>query len=121
MTKPCGAPMQKQNVKREWSRLKEGAKVAELADAPDLGSGGAIHGGSSPPFRTILIVNHLHANSAFQGPLVDGVGKVSVSSVPLMRSEAAARPRWRLLPRDWPQSRLVRSGRRVFHSECAIR
>ena len=31
------------------------AKVAELADAPDLGSGGATHGGSSPPFRT----NHL--------------------------------------------------------------
>src|SRR6185437_13244331 len=28
------------------------AKVAELADAPDLGSGGAIRGGSSPPFRT---------------------------------------------------------------------
>jgi hypothetical protein len=29
------------------------AKVAKLADAPDLGSGGATHGGSSPPFRTI--------------------------------------------------------------------
>src|SRR5713226_150230 len=28
------------------------AKVAELADAPDLGSGGETHGGSSPPFRT---------------------------------------------------------------------
>src|SRR5580704_18139625 len=28
------------------------AKVAKLADAPDLGSGGAIRGGSSPPFRT---------------------------------------------------------------------
>jgi hypothetical protein len=26
--------------------------VAKLADAPDLGSGGATHGGSSPPFRT---------------------------------------------------------------------
>jgi len=26
--------------------------VAELADAPDLGSGGETHGGSSPPFRT---------------------------------------------------------------------
>src|SRR5215470_9206242 len=32
------------------------AKVAELADAPDLGSGGETHGGSSPPFRT----SHLH-------------------------------------------------------------
>ena len=29
------------------------AKVAELADAPDLGSGGETRGGSSPPFRTI--------------------------------------------------------------------
>ena len=28
------------------------AKVAELADAPDLGSGGATRGGSIPPFRT---------------------------------------------------------------------
>ena len=30
------------------------AKVAELADAPDLGSGPARGGGSSPPFRTKL-------------------------------------------------------------------
>src|SRR5215813_14590609 len=29
------------------------AKVAELADAPDLGSGGETRGGSSPPFRTM--------------------------------------------------------------------
>ena len=35
--------------------------MAELADAPDLGSGGAIHGGSSPPFRTIYIINDLLA------------------------------------------------------------
>ncbi len=28
------------------------AKVAELADAPDLGSGGETLGGSTPPFRT---------------------------------------------------------------------
>ena len=28
------------------------AKVAELADAPDLGSGTERCGGSSPPFRT---------------------------------------------------------------------
>src|SRR5215813_2450690 len=33
------------------------ARVAELADAPDLGSGGETRGGSSPPFRT----NHLQA------------------------------------------------------------
>ena len=33
------------------------AKVAELADAPDLGSGPARGGGSSPPFRTM----HLQA------------------------------------------------------------
>src|SRR3989442_16024253 len=31
----------------------ERAKVAELADAPDLGSGTERCGGSSPPFRTI--------------------------------------------------------------------
>src|SRR5260221_240958 len=30
------------------------AKVAELADAPDLGSGAVRRGGSSPPFRTNL-------------------------------------------------------------------
>ena len=30
------------------------AKVAELADAPDLGSGAVRCGGSSPPFRTII-------------------------------------------------------------------
>ena|SRR5271166_2387436 len=32
--------------------IKRNAKVAELADAPDLGSGGETRGGSSPPFRT---------------------------------------------------------------------
>ena len=40
----------------EWllgrATIKKSAKVAELADAPDLGSGGATRGGSSPPFRT---------------------------------------------------------------------
>jgi hypothetical protein len=39
---------------RGLGRSHAGAKVAELADAPDLGSGGVTHGGSSPPFRTIL-------------------------------------------------------------------
>jgi hypothetical protein len=33
--------------------------VAKLADAPDLGSGGAILGGSSPPFRTNLFIDFL--------------------------------------------------------------
>ena len=37
---------------RACDRKCTGAKVAELADAPDLGSGGETHGGSSPPFRT---------------------------------------------------------------------
>ena len=37
-----------------WKNLIfERAKVAELADAPDLGSGTERCGGSSPPFRTI--------------------------------------------------------------------
>ena len=35
------------------------AKVAELADAPDLGSGGETRGGSSPPFRTRLLLQQL--------------------------------------------------------------
>ena len=41
------------------------AKVAELADAPDLGSGAVRCGGSSPPFRTIssyrLVSNHIYS------------------------------------------------------------
>ena len=37
-----------------FEKLNSSAKVAELADAPDLGSGGETHGGSTPPFRTIL-------------------------------------------------------------------
>ncbi len=32
------------------------AKVAELVDAPDLGSGAERCGGSSPPFRTMFIL-----------------------------------------------------------------
>src|SRR5438105_9017494 len=40
-------------------RFKTDAKVAELADAPDLGSGGETRGGSSPPFRT----NSLYSGS----------------------------------------------------------
>lgn len=34
------------------TKLKWNAKVAELVDAPDLGSGAVRCGGSSPPFRT---------------------------------------------------------------------
>ena len=34
------------------TRQSTSAKVAELADAPDLGSGTERCGGSSPPFRT---------------------------------------------------------------------
>jgi hypothetical protein len=33
-------------------KRKNPAKVAELVDAPDLGSGAERCGGSSPPFRT---------------------------------------------------------------------
>jgi hypothetical protein len=33
--------------------------VAKLADAPDLGSGGAIHVGSTPIIRTLLLVDKL--------------------------------------------------------------
>ena len=43
-----------------WPRPGDGvpvARVAELADAPDLGSGGETCGGSSPPSRTIYAFN----------------------------------------------------------------
>jgi hypothetical protein len=44
-----------------FSALFSQAKVAELADAPDLGSGTERCGGSSPPFRT-MEVNLQHEN-----------------------------------------------------------
>jgi hypothetical protein len=56
-------------VSQRWSarrgkprlyRCSTHAKVAELADAPDLGSGGATHGGSTPPFRTILSLRRIN-------------------------------------------------------------
>src|SRR6185503_6125005 len=37
-----------------WSAPDPRARVAKLADAPDLGSGGATRGGSNPPSRTRL-------------------------------------------------------------------
>ncbi len=40
------------------------AKVAELVDAPDLGSGAERCGGSSPPFRTkrlVLLVEQFYS------------------------------------------------------------
>ena len=40
------------------------ARVAKLADAPDLGSGGATHGGSNPPSRTSLLINEVSSRSA---------------------------------------------------------
>jgi hypothetical protein len=46
------------------------AKVAELADALDLGSSGETRGGSSPPFRTI----HLLSASARLGLPFAGAG-----------------------------------------------
>ena len=41
---PAAGPIER--CTREWRNL---------ADAPDLGSGGATHGGSSPPSRTSLV------------------------------------------------------------------
>ena len=67
-----GGPSRYNEVRTIWP-----AKVAELADAPDLGSGGETRGGSSPPFRTIrsqvsgiridVLRVHLQAQSA--GPV----------------------------------------------------
>src|SRR5579863_6821545 len=52
-------PGSRTKPRQSWSEAsiiinvgKQDAKGAKLADAPDLGSGGATHGGSSPPFRT---------------------------------------------------------------------
>src|SRR5271165_4144527 len=42
----------------------ERARVAELADAPDLGSGGETRGGSSPPFRTNYLADFKILTSA---------------------------------------------------------
>jgi hypothetical protein len=41
-------------LSRLWLSLCFKAEVVELVDTPDLGSGAAMCGGSSPPFRTIL-------------------------------------------------------------------
>jgi hypothetical protein len=48
-TKPPSQVTRKLLCNNEFARS---ARVAKLADAPDLGSGGETHGGSSPPFRT---------------------------------------------------------------------
>ena len=39
--------------------------MAELADAPDLGSGGAIHAGSTPVIRTIKNADTVFCISIF--------------------------------------------------------
>jgi len=50
------------------SKKINGAKVAELADAPDLGSGGETHEGSSPSFRTnnLRPIPELHVSCCAQ-------------------------------------------------------
>ncbi len=48
-------------VVTECSTVGISAKVAELADAPDLGSGTERCGGSSPPFRTKRLYFELRA------------------------------------------------------------
>ena len=58
------------------------AKVAKLADAPDLGSGGATRGGSSPPFRTNILrkkvpFSLIKMNNQERRVVVTGVGLVS--------------------------------------------
>ena len=57
--------------------------MAELADAPDLGSGGATRGGSSPPFRT----SHL-------GPILQG--RSGVGPLLLVRFAGSCQPACRL-------------------------
>jgi hypothetical protein len=49
-------PSKRERLSR--SKIYRFAKVAELADAPDLGSGTERCGGSSPPFRTKEVVSN---------------------------------------------------------------
>jgi hypothetical protein len=57
------------------------AGVAELADAPDLGSGAARRGGSSPFTRTIFVVDitkqlryNRYCRSCGRGGMADALG-----------------------------------------------
>ncbi len=58
--------------------LSGSAEVAELVDALDLGSSGAIRGGSSPPFGILIVCkaldhdSHLRFESAAQWPNCGG-------------------------------------------------
>ena len=57
------------------------AGVAKLVDAPDLGSGAARRGGSSPSTRTIysnkiFIINILSEHIVFNPPFVDVLTRV---------------------------------------------
>src|ERR1017187_9688184 len=45
-------PQRQHSQQLDYYGVTYRARVAEWADAPDLGSGGETRGGSSPPFRT---------------------------------------------------------------------
>ncbi len=55
------------------------ARVAELADAPDLGSGGVIRGGSSPLSRTSFAQNRTFFGSIVYKPNV--IAQASAMSI----------------------------------------
>ena len=63
--------------------LRQAAKVAELADAPDLGSGPARGGGSSPPFRT---KHFLSSNALTMGDSIYSLGRVTRLQLGRMQS-----------------------------------
>src|SRR5207302_9956195 len=86
--------------------LYRNAKVAELADAPDLGSGGETRGGSSPPFRTNLkdfdsYIGRFHPRRARPCYLCGPAGWVSLSF--LMMSSLGFPP----LQAGWPKPLLL--------------
>ena len=58
------------SIPRRLTKFVAGAKVAELADALDLGSSGETHAGSSPAFRTILRLSRSpsHAGLVYRWP-----------------------------------------------------
>ena len=72
------------------------AKVAELADALDLGSSGETRGGSSPPFRTINLFP-ASANSSrpvdLSGPYEIRVGSSDGERNPFARRTPSLQPR----------------------------
>ena len=64
----------RKSCSRKWLKVKT-AEVAKLADAPDLGSGGVTHRGSSPLFRTNNFAPTTTAVRSLQDSILSGSSK----------------------------------------------